>query len=369
MIEDRLLADLRSIRQTLAVMGQNRIPDHSVAAHRMLMKLERHLTRPMRLAVMGEQNSGKSLLINYLLKHQVLPAGGFAGETTELLIRHSEEPSVHAIAADGTRNRLTSKAFGRLVKPEMRAALSGMNVIYDADSPRKAAVHDMASPASLILASRPEPRGRQSRLIDIGLPLDVLRRLEIVEVRACPEGPLENPSRRAFAQVDMTLWCTLATQAWKETEIVAWRRVPPGQRRAALMMVTYKDAIRGGKDEERIMARLRKAGAGLFDSVVLVSLRDAIQSLLASDPEESARLREESNIAVVEMAMTGLMRRWQARRFEKAAWILSALAARFAAAEIPQARAASRSIGAALGRLGAEFANAAPSITLTGQAA
>ncbi|NJM34563.1 MAG: hypothetical protein HC850_07470 [Rhodomicrobium sp.] len=369
MIEDRLLTDLRSIRQTLAVMGRSRMPNHSLAAHRTLIQLERILTRPMRLAVMGEQNSGKSLLINYLLKHQVLPSGGFAGETTELLIRHSEEPSVHAIAADGTRNRLTSKAFGRLVKPEMRAAPSTTSVIYDAHNPRKSSAQEASSPASLILAARSESQARQSRLIEIGLPLGVLRQIEFVEVRACPEGPRESPSRRVFAQVDMTIWCTLATQAWKETEIVAWRRVPPGQRRTALMMATYKDAIRKGRDEEKVMARLQNAGAHLFDGVVLVSARDAIQSLLASDPEESARLHEDSNIAIVETAITSLMQRWQARRFEKAARLLSALGARFAAADIPQARAAGRNIGAALERLAAEFVHAPPSITLSDQAA
>ncbi len=367
MTEDSPLSELRSIRLALGKIG-GRAGARFAPVHLTLAHIERGLSRPVRLAVLGDQNSGKSLLINYLLKHQVLPSGGFAGEGTQLLIRYAGESSVHAVRPDGTRNRLTSKAFGRLAKPEMRGAPPSSAVIYDARNSKGPGAQRSPGPAHLIFPSRPEVQA-PSRLIEIGLPLGFLQRVEIVEVRACPEGPANHPSNRAFRQVDMAIWCTLATQAWKESEAASWKRIPAGRRKSALMLVTYKDAIRHGKDEAKITARLRHEGSGLFDHVVLVSLRDAIQSLLVSDREEARQLHRESNVEAAESAITGLIRSWQTRRFQKTARLLRRLAARVAVGRPEQGGSANHELASILNRLAADFSSAAPSISLENKAA
>ncbi len=367
MTEDNLLSELRAIRLALGNLG-GRAAARFAPVHLALARIERGLSRPVRLGVLGEQNSGKSLLINYLLKHQVLPSGGFAGEGTELLIRYAAEASVHAVKSDGTRNRLTSKAFGRLVKPEMRGAPPSSGVIYDARSAKAPGSQKSATPGHLMFAVRPEPQA-PSKLIEICLPLGFLRNVEIVEVRAHPEGPAGSPSSRAFRQVDMTIWCTLATQAWKESEAASWKRIPAGRRRTALMLVTYKDAIRHGKDEAKIMARLRHQASTLFDDVVLISLRDAIQSLLASDQEDARQLHQQSNVEAAESAMTGLIQGWQTRRFQRAARLLRKLAARVAVGRPEQGGSPAHELASILNRLAAEFVNASPSISLKNKAA
>jgi hypothetical protein len=316
---------------------------------------------------MGEENSGKSLLINYLLKHQVLPSGAFAGENTQLLIRHAAEASVHAVGADGSRNRLTSKGFGRLVKPGTRPPAPNAGVIYDATRPQR------ASHASLIAAglSGGPPAARQApmKLIEVGLPLGFLRRVEIIEARGFPNGPASAASSRAFSQVDLSIWCTLATQAWKESEVAAWKRIPPGRRKLALMLVTYKDAIRRAADESRIAARLRQVTSGLFDDVVILSLHEALQSLLTSDEEAARALHHKSNIESAEKAMTGLIEAWQRQRLQKAGRLLRRLAESLGGPGPSASGGRSVQLAERLAALAAEFLNASPSISLTEKAA
>ena len=365
-LDDNLLVELGSIRDALICARAAPGGQAARSAVRVVSRLHDAVARPIRIAVMGEENSGKSLLINYLLKHQVLPSGAFAGENTQLLIRYAPEASVHAVSADGSRNRLTSKGFGRLVKPEMRPANPNAGVIYDATRSQRA-------PQAALIAAGLSGGARQQpapmKLIEVGLPLGFLRRVEIIEVRSFPIGPVSAASHRAFSQVDLAIWCTLATQAWKETEVAAWKRIPPGRRKLALMLVTYKDAIRRAADETRITARLRQATCGLFDDVVILSLHQALQSLLTSDEEAARALHHKSNVESAEKAITGMIEARQRQRLQKAGRLLQRLAEKL---EGPQSRASgdrARHLAERLGLLAGDFLNASPSISLTERAA
>ena len=275
---------------------------------------------------------------------------------------------MHSVNAEGVRTRLTSKAFGRLVKPETPRPAAASKVIYDAASAAAGDTGASASAANLIIPTHSRPQA-PSKLIEIGLPLGFLKRIEIIEVRAYPGGAATSPSARAFRKVDMTLWCTLATQAWKETEVVSWRRIPALHRKSALMLVTYKDAIRRGKDESKILARLRHSCTGLFDDVVLVSLRDALQSLLSADGGVAGKLRIDSNIEATEDAINAMIHRWQRRRFQKAAGVLQRLANRHEAFDRTRGLATGHEFALKLERLAADFLNASPSLFLADEAA
>jgi hypothetical protein len=291
----------------------------------------------------------------------VLPSGSFAGDSTELLIRYGPEASVHAVRPDGSRNRLTSKAFGRLVKPEMHAPASSPQVIYDARRAETPAIPAFAGGLVGAQAKTPQP---PMRLIEVCLPVDVLRRLELIEVRAFPEGRPSSPSAEAFRNVDLAVWCTLATQAWKETELAAWKRIPPGRRRRALMLVTYRDTIRREADEAKIMARLLHSSAALFSGVVILSLRDALQSLLSGDAEAAALLRAKSNIDAAEAAISALAEDRQRQRFRRASRLLARLVQRIGRKD-PKAAVLSQRLSA----LSEEFLKASPSLFLTERAA
>jgi GTPase SAR1 family protein len=367
-IETDLLAELNAIRKALGAADKVRATPRYAIIDRAFTRIERSLTRPLRIGVLGEENSGKSLLINYLLKHQILPSGGFAGGSTAILVRHAPEPSVHAIRPDGIRNRLTSKAFGRLIKPETRRTVSTPSVIYDGLQSRESPARPAPERGNLVFAA-PKKADALSRLIEVGLPLEVLKQVEMIELRALPEAQPASPVTRAFRSVDLTIWCTLATQAWKETEVLAWKRVPSVYRRGSLMLVTYKDAIRHEKDEAKITARLRHATTALFGDVALISLRDAVQSLIAADAQEAGRLRVESNVEHVERAILAMIHNWQIRRLQKVGRLLHLIAAKLSRSGQGRNVVPNRELAFRLQRLALAFLRASPSISFTGRAA
>jgi hypothetical protein len=304
-------------------------------ARRALAGIEAYLRRPLRVAVLGEQNSGKSSLINMLLRSDVVPAGVLAGMRTHLLLRHGAETAVVAVAADGARVRLTSRALARIAVPEIRTTADANPVIYSASEAKAAAsrgAHALASEA-------PQPAAATTRLIELILPHPLLQRAELLESRLYPPRSENSVLRRAFRPIDMAVWCTLATQAWKETEREAWQRFPVSLGRDALLAVTYKDALANAKEEARLMSRLRRDAGPFFADMLTVSARRAKEALSAPAQggiADAARW-ERSGATAFEAALEEALKRLHRRRLAKAAALLRRLAGR-----LPE-RSASRS--------------------------
>lgn len=327
MDRDALLSELNALSRDVALasaLGGDR-GWRSVASA--LVRIGSCVTRPARLAVFGEEKTGKSSFINFLLKRQAVPSGGLPGQGTYLLVQFAREPAMYAVAPDGSKTRLTSKAVSRITACEPETSKPLTNVIYDATNPSRPSLH-AGTVAANLLGGGPAAHSDGGRLIELGLPQPILREVELMEARDYPWDRVAPPVTRAFRFVDIAIWCTLSTQAWKETERAAWRAIPAGHRRLAALVITYKDAVRNAKDEEKILARLWNEARGVFNSVVLVSLRDALTAELVPDAAEAARLREVANAAQVEEAVSALTRDWRRQRAEKAARILSRIATR-----------------------------------------
>ena len=76
--------------------------DKTVAATiRALVRMERLLLKPYRIAIMGEFNTGKSSLANLLIGNAMLPTRAVSNTRVPTLIRHSDEPHVLAVHEDG----------------------------------------------------------------------------------------------------------------------------------------------------------------------------------------------------------------------------------------------------------------------------
>jgi hypothetical protein len=324
-IESQALSELHALHDMLAEMCIG----GSIAFQRALRcvkAIERHLARPVRIAVLGEENSGKSLFLNYLLEHQILPASRFSPDETEILIRYAPEPSVYTVSREGHRARLTSRAFGALSKPDPRPKpRTSSNIIYQASGGSSAGGSEAARMFAKSGASKPP-----SRLIDVGLPIPMLKDIEMIEVRGMPDAKTVTPASLAFRQVDIAIWCTLATQAWKETEAASWRGIPPARRQSALMLVTYKDAISDRQDEIKILERLYRATPGMFRDILLVSFKDAVASLLEADEEKARELKNDSNVEAIERAHVLMVQERKAHRLRKASHLLRIVAAMLA---------------------------------------
>ncbi|MEJ2227114.1 MAG: hypothetical protein P8Y67_02540 [Alphaproteobacteria bacterium] len=299
-----MLQSIRSLRQDIAYAVATRGGVYWPLAGRTLERLEQLIVRPVRLNIFGEANTGKSSLVNFLLRQTVIPAGDFASQGTFLRICHAKETVLSSIAADGTRNRLTSKALSRISEPEILLPSDG-------EALNGKLTHD-------------------GRVLELGVPHEFLRRVEIIEARNYPEVRSSRALAQVFRPADMTIWCTLATQAWKETERTVWSHIPLAQRKNAFLFVTYRDAIRNRKDEAKIIARLKNDGEHAFADVLMVSVRDAHEAKLARESEQDAamaeRLHKRSNAEAIEEAVSSAVTFAQLQKLRKSASVLKRVA-------------------------------------------
>lgn len=207
------------------------------SAIRALRRIETSLNRPPRIGIFGEFNAGKTSLTNILLGRKALPTSVVTSDRGSTLLRYGEHPSLHAISGDGGRHRLTSAAFQKLI----------------------------ARPA----------------LTEIGVPFPRLREYEIVDSVGISDPALGGlpPSRAANSYVHAAVWCTVATQAWKRSEISQWRTMPASVRARSLLVVTHIDAVQDPRDREKIAERIRSEAANLFHGFVMVSLTEALRAM------------------------------------------------------------------------------------------
>lgn len=191
------------------------------ATARFLGRMQRRLTRPPRIAIIGEANTGKTSLANLLLGREMLITDIVNNTRAPILIRYAERTTLSAIEVGGIHRSLTHD--------NLRTLRQGTYVS-----------------------------------LEIGLPLPVLQRFEIIDTPGVTVLG-EDSNRMAYVcrQADMAIWCTLATQAWRATERELWSRVSERTRHSSLLAVTHADALTPA-DQARVGERLQREAKPLF---------------------------------------------------------------------------------------------------------
>lgn len=200
---------------------------HLLPASRALRRMSQTLLRPFRLAVLGEANSGKSTVANLIAGEMALPALPVANTRLPALLYYAPVARVEAIYENGDRLALTSRSHF--------------------------AVRGVAR-------------------LDVGLPSEILRRVEVLDFPGSA-NPLFHTDISAASRhgIDAAIWATVATQAWRETERVAWLGLPERIRRRGLLTVTHRDLIAGEDDMRKLKARLRTVAEEHFCALCFVS--------------------------------------------------------------------------------------------------
>jgi len=201
--------------------------------------------RPVRVAVIGEFNSGKTTLVNALLGAAVLPTS---------FTTHTAYPTVVRFAA----------------KPSLRAEIAER---------RRVPIdwHELdGAPAQHIYR------------LHVGMPLDPLRTLRAIDTRGLGLGDesVDTRTLRSCRTADVVIWCTPAMQAWKDSEQQAWLALPKAVRRRGILAVTFMDQLRSPSDAGRLLARLSADAAPLFRRMVTASAHavdPALQAALTGD--------------------------------------------------------------------------------------
>lgn len=203
------------------------------------MNDETHNTPPPvkkpRLALMGEFSAGKSTLTNLLLGADPLP----------VRVTATRLPPVWISYGDNTATR---------------EDLDGNKYEIDIDQLDSVQLEE-------------------TRLIRLSLKSDVLHLCDLIDMPGISDPNMDSAVWQAvIGEADNIIWCTHATQAWRQSEAAVWESLPEYLRQKSLLLLTRFDKILSDRDRDRVLARVRRETEGLFCDLFPISLTEALSA-------------------------------------------------------------------------------------------
>jgi Dynamin family len=276
-----IVAELRQARKRLESSPSARVLAPMIRA---LRRIECRLDRPTRLALVGEFNSGKSSLANLLARTESLPTAVVSNTRIPTLLCYASEPKICAVDERGRREWL--RADQRTLPPSILR-------------------------------------------LEVGLPTPRLRSIEILDLPGYADPRFHGPGIDAGAHdVHAMLWCTMSTQAWRESERTAWGELPAHLRARGLMVATHADLLHDPRDTGKLLHRLRGEGSGLFKDIVLVSTLEALDLSRRRREDRAGEAWKATGADALETALYQLLLELRDQRAEAALRITSKIAER-----------------------------------------
>ncbi len=181
------------------------------------------------LALLGEFSAGKSTLANVLLGAQKSTVRVTATQAPPIWYVFGTGMPVH-IGTDGTETELTSRSLEDL---------------------------------SLV----------DTRAVRVSVEADILRRMTILDMPGSSDPNMSPDVWDALLPLaDIVIWCTPATQAWRQSEAAIWDMVPVLLQQKSLLLLTRMDKVSPSSNRARVKDRVVRETNGLFRDVLPVSL-------------------------------------------------------------------------------------------------
>ncbi len=195
-----------------------------------------HDRRKLRIMIAGEFSAGKTKLINGLVGHDILPTNVTATHLPPMWLVGGDPGEV-------------------ILEPS-----GNLQVITDYE-----AINLEEAQFGIIAHRSP-----------------FLEKYDIIDTpgNSDPNIPAEYWERMLdFA--DVVIWCSNATQAWRQSEKSVWNEMPEKFLGTGTMLVTHGDLMPDERTGSRVMRRVQREARGYFDSILMVSLleEDDIQRI------------------------------------------------------------------------------------------
>jgi Dynamin family len=198
------------------------------------------LTRKPRIAIMGEFSSGKSTLCNVLMGARPLLEKVTATQLPPVWLSYGPDDA-YTMGLDGHA--------------------------YDLD-----------------LAELDQVSLETTEHVRVFMKSDILRYCDLIDMPGISDPSMSSEVWERMAYLaDGVLWCTHATQAWRQSESGVWSTFPTEMRQNSLLLITRFDKIVGESDRAKVVKRVVAETEDLFADVFPVSL---LQAMKAGEDEE-----------------------------------------------------------------------------------
>ena len=188
-----------------------------------------------RLVLMGEFSSGKSTLSNILLGGPTLPTQVTATRLPPVHVTYGE-PSAFAVARDGSRLEVDLSDLGKLSPDEIQS-------------------------------------------LHLTMISDTLELCDLIDMPGISDPNMPAGTWDAIVRSsDHVIWCTHATQAWRQSEAAAWDRMRAATSGLNFLLITQFDKLRNQRDRSRVLSRVATETSGKFTAVYPISLLDAARA-------------------------------------------------------------------------------------------
>jgi GTPase SAR1 family protein len=185
--------------------------------------------RKARIAILGEFSSGKSTLTNVLLGHVSSPVRVTATQVPPIWYCHGRGDPV--VVSNGGAE----------------------------------------SPVDGVEISAVPIEGTE--YVRVALPADILERVDLIDMPGSSDPNMSADIwQGVLPQADAVIWCTPATQAWRQSEAAIWDEVEDEVRARSLLLVTRIDKVLSERDRDRLMKRVRRETQGMFRDVLAADL-------------------------------------------------------------------------------------------------
>lgn len=184
------------------------------------------------IALMGEFSAGKSTLANLMLGSSPLPVQVIATRLPPVRMSFGDSDPVR-IDTKGQRHKI-----------------------------------DLSNLSNVPLET--------TQLIQVYRKDEVLRECDIIDMPGISDPNMDvDVWHRALPMVHAVIWCSHATQAWRQSEAAFWSGMPEELQQRSILLLTRIDKIAAGRDRDRVIARANKEAGPFFNRVLPIALLDA----------------------------------------------------------------------------------------------
>lgn len=191
--------------------------------------------RKPRIALMGEFSAGKSTLSNLLLGARPLPEKVTATRVSPVWMSHG------------------------------------------ADAPYRVDIDGSTEPVSLDHLE--EIPVNETRMIRMFMQADILEVCDLIDFPGISDPNMSSSVwERMLTEVDAVIWCTHATQAWRQSEAAVWDTIPDMVRKHSILLITRFDKLTTDNDRRRVFKRVLRETKDLFGGTFPISLIQALEA-------------------------------------------------------------------------------------------